>query len=366
METVKKIRIDQLNFTRFLAAISIVIFHFGTAATPFHGNSLSFLFERANIAVSYFFVLSGFVMILSSSGKRNISFFPFIKRRLARLYPIYVLALLLTIGLLIDLQEISWNNFFLNLFLIQSWFPNKALTLNYPGWSLSNEMFFYALFPFLLSSLYRRLRPWIVTVVVVLFWISSQVLFQFLVIEYSWMVKYWHYIPILHLNEFLLGSLAGLYFLQKKDGMKKNKALWIFFLLFLLVLALKLSVDYHNGLLAPLFAIFLVVLSLDNGWVSRFSQNKLCVFLGDISYSVYILQFPVWLLISDYRLEKYLGVSKGTDLAFYVKLFFLLLISSIAYVMIEVPVREFFIKGRGYKLLMLQSKNRKLRNISEI
>ena len=43
-------RIEQLTFTRFVAAISIVIFHYGKDVPPF--NYLSFLFQQANIGVS--------------------------------------------------------------------------------------------------------------------------------------------------------------------------------------------------------------------------------------------------------------------------------------------------------------------------
>ena len=52
-------RADQLTFTRFIAAVSIVVFHFGKGAFPFNLFPLNVLFQRAELAVSYFFVHLG-------------------------------------------------------------------------------------------------------------------------------------------------------------------------------------------------------------------------------------------------------------------------------------------------------------------
>ena len=58
-------RIEQLTFTRFLAATSIVIFHYGVKCYPFNNNEIAFIFKSADVGVSYFFILSGFVMLLA-------------------------------------------------------------------------------------------------------------------------------------------------------------------------------------------------------------------------------------------------------------------------------------------------------------
>jgi len=47
-------RIEQLTFTRFLAAISIVIYHYGKNIFPFNHEITSFIFRQANLGVSYF------------------------------------------------------------------------------------------------------------------------------------------------------------------------------------------------------------------------------------------------------------------------------------------------------------------------
>ncbi|MDW5290748.1 hypothetical protein [Formosa sp. PL04] len=63
-------RLEQITFTRFLAAISIVIFHHGKNIFPFNQEGVSFIIKQANIGVSYFFILSGFVMVIAYGNKK--------------------------------------------------------------------------------------------------------------------------------------------------------------------------------------------------------------------------------------------------------------------------------------------------------
>jgi hypothetical protein len=65
-------RIEQLTFTRFIAAVAVVIFHFGREVFPFQHPILQPLVLSANIGVSYFFILSGFVMIIAYNKQPNI------------------------------------------------------------------------------------------------------------------------------------------------------------------------------------------------------------------------------------------------------------------------------------------------------
>ena len=109
-------RSEQLTFTRFFAAISIVIFHFGKNISPFNDSTIKVLFSQAHIGVSYFFLLSGFIMILAYKEKGEIEFIDYIKRRFARIYPVYGLAiLLLIVHQLIASHSLNYQGIFLNL-----------------------------------------------------------------------------------------------------------------------------------------------------------------------------------------------------------------------------------------------------------
>jgi peptidoglycan/LPS O-acetylase OafA/YrhL len=151
------------------------------------------------------------------------------------------------------------------------------------------------------------------------------------------------YFPLMHLNEFLVGNLAGLYFINSSLA-KQNFDLLIIGIVMLIVVVLKypLGFNFHNGLLALFFIPLIILLSLNDGIISVLFKSKICVFLGEISFGIYILQFVVWEYVSDYRLAKYFGIDKVEDFifSFFLRLFILIFISSISYVYIETPIRN--------------------------
>ena len=339
-------RIEQLTFTRFIAAISIVIYHYGKSSYLFNSEYIAFIFKQANIGVSYFFILSGFVMIIAYGNQENINFTEYIKNRLARIYPVYILAIFLRLAAFM-FQNIDVSNLLLNVFMIQSWIPEKALTLNPPGWSLSVEMLFYISFPFLANRIYTKKNLKINTVSIILFWLISQILFHLIVNEIFKIPNYTDkdmlYFPLLHVNEFLIGNLAGLFFIHKLKDYKKNNFPYILSLVLLLILLLKfpIGLNFHNGLLALLFVPLLLLIASDNGFMTRLFSKKIFVFLGEISFGIYILQAPVWFIFSDYRMSKYLGLNRELDFtaSFLIRFFILITVSVLSYLYFEKPIR---------------------------
>tara|TARA_R110002073_G_scaffold306012_4_gene475143 strand:+ start:4784 stop:5851 length:1068 start_codon:yes stop_codon:yes gene_type:complete len=341
------LRIEQLTFTRFIAAVSIVIFHYGKGVNLFYNEYTSFIFEQADLGVSYFFVLSGFVMIIAYENRQNITFFEYIKNRLARIYPVYVLALLLFIGVNL-FKNINSLDLTLNLFMLQAWIPGKALTLNFTGWSLSVELFFYVTFPILLNHFYskkslKNLATWIIS-----FFILSQILHHLImngVLELSFYdAKDFSYNPLMHFNEFLIGNLAGLYFIKKLKKKQKKLKVPILLTIIALIILLKfpLGLSYNNGLLSIVFVPMIILISLSNDKFTKLISKNIFVFLGEISFGIYILQAPVWHIFSDFRMDKYFGLNKEIDFtaSFFLRLFILIVISSLSYLYFEKPLRS--------------------------
>lgn len=339
----RNLKIDQLTFTRFIAAFSIVVLHFGARAFPFNVDNISFIFKQASTAVSYFFILSGFVMIIAYNNKSKIESVEYIKSRFARIYPIYLLAILILLIYYALSNNINFENLLLNIFLIQAWQAEKALTFNPAGWSLSVEFFFYLLFPFLFNKVYKKFSYKKIIWFISIFWIISQFSFHFM-IYYNWPVNgsNMYCFPLMHLNAFLAGNMAGLFYLNNDKIKSKNFDLPILAVIFLIILAFKFpfGLNYHNGMLALLFVPFIVLVSLNNGLITTIFKNKVFIFLGEISYGIYILQFPISAWISDFRLLKYLNIEKASNLNFYIKLVALLVLSSLSYIYIEKPIRE--------------------------
>jgi peptidoglycan/LPS O-acetylase OafA/YrhL/predicted ATP-grasp superfamily ATP-dependent carboligase len=342
-------RVEQITFTRFVAAISIVIYHFAMSIYPFQSEAVSFLFAQANLGVSFFFLLSGFVMIIAYGGKKNtpVSASRFYLNRVARVYPAFFFALiLLVIYMIVRKRQFTMTEFFLNLAIIQTWFPRYALSLNTPGWSLAVEFFFYALFPFLFNRIYSKVPVRKLIFPIVFFWILTQVFFN-IMIQSPFYKGYpsdshnlLYYFPLMHLNEFLIGNLGGIILLHMGERAKRNYTfLWLLTLCVLIgLLRFPLPWSYHDGLLAIVFIPFVLLLSLDTGFFSRFFSLKPMVFLGEISYGIYIFQVPVYFWMKG--MMTYIGIT-NPYLVFYIFLAGLLGISSLSYLYVEAPLKKF-------------------------
>ena len=340
-------RIEQLTFTRFIAAVSIVIFHFGKGSYLFNNKYVLFISQQANFGVSYFFILSGFVMIIANFYKENINVIDYYKNRLARVYPVYIVAIFLII-FANRFQSINISDLFLNTFMLQSWFPQKALTLNFPGWSLSVEMFFYISFPFLANKIYSKQKLKITAIWIISFWFISQIIFHLLATEIFYIPNYSsldiHYNPLAHFNEFLIGNLTGLFFIKNIKNTTRNNLFLIIILMFLLIFLLRfpLGFDFHNGLLALIFAPFILLISSTNDKITAIFSHKIFIFLGEISFGIYILQLPVWKFFSDFRMWRYFGLDPELNFtsSFFIRLFILILVSSLSYLYFEKPLRN--------------------------
>src|SRR5947209_7775503 len=162
-------RLPALTSLRFFAALHVVIFHLQALRIV---RGYDWYYKLASIGyagVSFFFVLSGFILVYTYAG-RTIPLKQFWRARFARIYPAYAFSLLLTapgfiyVALFLDIPMFSFAHTHLKLAaalclgLLQSWIPGAALSWNSVGWSLSVEAFFYALFPFVMLLLLRRSR----------------------------------------------------------------------------------------------------------------------------------------------------------------------------------------------------------------
>jgi peptidoglycan/LPS O-acetylase OafA/YrhL len=155
-ELVRPSRLDSLTGLRFIAALMVFGVH---SSAMFPATFLPALLGPGAIGVSFFYILSGFVLTWSSRPDDRAR--AFYRRRVARILPNYytawaIGAILLAAGLGHGEGPGSIAASFL---LVQAWVPLKLATfaVNGPAWSLSCEAFFYALFPLLLLVL-RRLR----------------------------------------------------------------------------------------------------------------------------------------------------------------------------------------------------------------
>lgn len=340
--------IKQLTFLRFLAAILVVIFHFGKEELPFNLYPISSIVNEGSIAVSFFFFLSGVVLAINYLKIDNLSSKSFYKKRFARIYPVYLLAFVSTLllGMIYYDAFPKVGSIILQLLSLHAWLPGICLEINFPAWSISVEVFFYLLFPIILV-LFRKINNLKITIITLTVWILSIFIHYYLKENlYSpderWTSEFILYFPLWHLNTFLFGILCGIYILkeQKLERHSYSKARF-FYILGIISFLLILGTDNfirpytHNGLMSPVFFLIIAGLALDRSLLTKILGSKYLVVLGNASYSIYILQWPVYIIFSAFLSSEKL---EGNDFYFY--LFSLIFISVFIYTYFEKPMQK--------------------------
>lgn len=144
--------IKSLQSLRFVFALMIFFHHYSF-------NGVALFDAGGTCGVSFFIILSGFVMSIGYKQRvlsPSFSYKEYLKRRFARLYPLHLLCLLCVIvchGINYTLKD--WLALIPSLFLLQSWIPIKGVYFagNAVSWCLSDLFFFYAVFPFVIQSI---------------------------------------------------------------------------------------------------------------------------------------------------------------------------------------------------------------------
>jgi peptidoglycan/LPS O-acetylase OafA/YrhL len=149
-------RLDSLTGLRFLAAFAVLLYHLvgGYYLTPL--GALRHVFLQGLVGVSFFFMLSGFVLTWSHRSRDSAA--NFYRRRLAKIGPLQVVTWALVFVILAALGTPPTKKHALaSLVLVVPWIPKLSyhLPVNGPSWSLGCELFFYACFPLVLPILQR-------------------------------------------------------------------------------------------------------------------------------------------------------------------------------------------------------------------
>ncbi|WP_338791109.1 acyltransferase [Bernardetia sp. MNP-M8] len=336
-------RIGYLDSIRGMAALAVVIFHANAwldftkdpnfnSSIPTH--ILNIIFNGHN-AVCLFFVLSGFVLSLKyvKKGAQEVSYVEFILKRAFRLYPAYWFVLILA-------ALYTKSDFSLFIKELPMLITGNQ-TLIPPAWSLIVEMKMSLIFLFLLVLAVRNIK--ILFVAAFLYWF----LFGF-------------EIYILH---FCLGILLAINF-EKIQEIKWSKTKrYLLFLLGLLLCSVEqihfIIVPHENfketntplGFFLGAFGcVIWLMLAMSAPKFQKKIETKPLLFLGDISYGLYIGHWLIFVNILEPHFDWFLAKLGSYYLAHIVVRYFLvtlfsLLFATFLYYVIEKP----FIK-MGYKV----------------
>lgn len=302
-------RIEVLTSYRFVAALLVVVHHFG-------GTLVSF--TMANQMVTFFFVLSGFVMTVTYAPRTGFSATSYLANRLARIGPAYYAALLLTIALMLSAPRTTSLAILLNLTLLQAWFPPYPMSINFPAWSLSIEMSFYLSFPFLLGHA-KKMAPVSFLGLAALLWGGTQIVLALLLNGkfYAGFPSPSHdliyYFPLSHLCSFMLGIGGARLFLEKREQWRISAlpalAAFVFIIAFIALhrqfediisSLVGEKIEWGGSFYAPAFLALIISTSLSDNFLTRGLSLKFPVLLGEASYSLYILQAPASLLYKQW------------------------------------------------------------------
>jgi peptidoglycan/LPS O-acetylase OafA/YrhL len=296
------------------------------------------LIRDGYLAVSAFFVLSGFVLMQSygNTAWTNASLVRYVRGRVARVYPVYALSLLL-IAPYISLANVPNKSTLVAnyVFLFQGWTGTLPVHWNTPAWSLSCEMFFYLCFPLAVVAL-RQLsgRVSIIAAIAICFLPAA---FWKLGVPDSFK-------PLIHLADFLLGILASRAYEELRPGWT-GCGYWLYMPGMLGVVALMLhplaipAVLDLNGFLRPFTSLALIGLALTGGWPAQLLSARSAVYLGKASYAVYILHIPLLWSYKRWAIYWFPGMSGALMALIYIV--GVVAVSAVVYRFFEEPANQY-------------------------
>ncbi|MEU6188989.1 acyltransferase [Nocardia sp. NPDC047038] len=315
MEVDNRKRLPSLTGLRFFAAFSVFVFHVMLPASPIPPYKPVNLFADPDIAydaawvvgkagflgVSFFFVLSGFV--LTWSWKPGSSKLQFIRRRVVKIFPNH-LTLWVASMVLFAAAITPWKAWLPNLFLIHAWFPQNYINagVNTPSWTLSCELLFYVLFPFLIPVVLRIESKYLwycaaamvagicVIVLLTAFVIPSSEKSELTPIP---VLQLWfgYLFPPSRLFEFFLGVFVARIV---QEGRWIRVPLWASLAAVVAGYVVAMYTPFYVGFVlataVPLALLIGSAAQSDLDGASRFLSSRLMVRLGEISFAFYICQ----------------------------------------------------------------------------
>lgn len=376
-------RFYSLDVLRGFAALSVVFWHWqhffytGTKLGDFNvlnlplSKYLMILYSNGWLAVDLFFLISGFIFYWLYSNRiadKKVTSYSFFILRFSRLYPLHLLTLLFVAACQILFFQLNGNyfvyphnditHFILNLFFASSWISDIGYSFNGPVWSVSLEIFLYLLF-FILCKLFPVRLVVLATISAIGFYLET---------------KYHLLIGRAIGPYFLGGCLYMIYAFLNRHA--RYHAFFTYSLVSLMVLAwtttylislynidlATLSIRtipyisnydtlFHRVVLritdlwAILFLFPLTILALAVAETYRGTLGARMAFIGDISYSTYLLHFPLQIIFYSIITWLNFGVSTYYS-SFFMVIFFtaLISISLLSYNYLEKPAQNYIRK----------------------
>ncbi|HYH68822.1 MAG TPA: acyltransferase [Urbifossiella sp.] len=336
-------RLEALTGLRYVAALTVLLAHMGhNLPATLYGVELSVL---STIGMPLFFTLSGFLMAYNYAAPFQNNFrrtlWTYYVARVARIYPVYALCLLISFGWMgcffnelkdrpADVATTlayqgTLTHSWVHVLVFQDHHTPRTVCAGYLGvsWSVSTEAFFYLVFPLLALPLARfvtgrgRMLAGAAAVYAAYLVASYLIYLRIPPEQFGYPqgnARWWWKIylcPYIRFGEFLIGALAGQYFLLRADRPPATGARWwAGAALLTAATVLLVGANYRvmlpglwgagptpkavqmaaaNVLYAPLCAVIIYQLAALPSVAQRALGCRPMVVLGEMSYCLYLL-----------------------------------------------------------------------------
>lgn len=353
-----------LTGVRTFLALGIMFFHF----TPPHAAYIRPVIEAGFTYISFFLLISGFVLAYNYAHRSD-TLRPgrFYAARLSRLYPVYMLSLIVSLAML----HSEWlarphAEFFRGLlltpFLLQGWSPILATFWNTVAWTLATEAMLYLSFPFLIRMKWWPREPRKLLLLFAAFWVWELVLPGLYLLlnpdglqnidRYS--SAYWlralKYTPLPFLPIFLAGITLGR--LHGAVEVSNRIKMWLALTSIVIVLCIfYFAVPHlpyvllHGGLITPLFATLVFGLT-GTHWITRALAWGPIGAFGRASLCLYLLHFNTWIALHEFHIPEHLHVERFDPWFSYAVM---LGFAYAAFRLVEKPVQNLLLTRYVYK-----------------
>lgn len=341
------LRLD-IQGLRAVAVLLVVLFHINHNWLP-----------GGFIGVDVFFVISGFLIskaLLKQRDDAKFNYIKFLIGRIKRIVPAYFAMLLLVVitgsfllvpadysALLYDLRTSAIfmsNQVFANAndyFGAKSY--EKALLHT---WSLCIEMQFYLLLPLLIVYLPKRFCKWVLIILGIVIFIYTEYQIKELANKTSM-----YFSLIARASEFIVGILINFVPTSSRVSSRDKNLLGYFSIIVLLTSCFLVDENSNfPGLYAiiPCFATAIIIW-LENSALNKFLSHGSLVYIGALSYSLYLWHWPV-LALYRYQIVNYdLGI-----LGLIITVILMSLLTLFSYYIIEEPFKKLSQKQLFYRL----------------
>ncbi|MBS0449942.1 MAG: acyltransferase [Proteobacteria bacterium] len=342
--------IASLHGLRGIAALLVVLFHWrDLVGDPGRGN----IFSGGYAGVDLFFLISGFVMVVTTSRAQRASVAPFLVRRLFRVLPLATFATILAYNILPDGSfRLLWRSLFFLPTDPQAAGPSYGFPLNAPQWSLGYELVFYAIFA---AALYLapKYRTLVASAIIVTLVVGVQLIF-------TGGVSVKPHMPAASIFafdgsgilamlgnpitlEFIVGMAIGEMFLARRPPLSVEALQALVVVMVLLCVGALIS-DFPggSGLLGwgALMALLLLALLWHEQAAGGQGLPWVLNSLGDWSYSIYVSHSLVAWSISNYFWDTHIFKATGGVSRLCLLLAVTLGVSYLLFTLIETPMLQ--------------------------